>query len=72
MNFTLIIGQEYRNGHGGRVNIQGHTRDNKSWAFSTQGNWYEQATGLFLWYQSKDGSYLTRGDAGEGRNLCTQ
>ncbi len=65
----LVIGLEYRDGHGNRVNIQGTTKDNSDWVYSIQGNWYEQSTGLFLWYQPEDGSYITRGESGEGKNI---
>ena len=64
----LKIGREYRDGHGNRVNIQGVTKKSSKWVYSIQGNWYEQETGLFLWYQL-DGSYITQGESGEGKNL---
>ncbi len=74
---ALVIGQEYRNGHGQRVNIQSHTRRNKGWVVSIQGDWYEQATGMFLWFVPNslrhvffsDTEYVTRSEPGQGKNI---
>ncbi len=65
----LVIGQEYRNGHGQRVNIQSHTRYNKDWVVSIQGDWYEQSTGMFLWFVPKTAEHITRSKPGQGKNI---
>lgn len=53
----IVIGTEYVDGRGNRVNIMGATRDNPDWLWSLRGNWYAASSGKFVWTDSKTFSH---------------
>ncbi len=55
LTLPLVDGKDYRDGRGHLVTVGGRTKEYAEWAWSIQGDWYEQATGRAITYGHKPG-----------------